>query len=159
MLDCAIFDIDGTLADLAHRLPMLDVKPVDWDAFFLACGEDRVIQHACDFCAALRNRGLLIVLSTSRPERVREITNTWFANNTQIIFEKMYMRNDGDYRPDYIVKRENLTQIREDGYNPLMVFDDRREVIEMFTLAGVPGYLYVPVQPTLGSVYVGSRNG
>jgi len=33
-----IFDIDGTLADVSHRLHYITGETKDWDAFFAACG-------------------------------------------------------------------------------------------------------------------------
>src|SRR5690625_7455534 len=36
MLPVYVFDLDGTLADCRHRVPLIP----DWDAFFAACGED-----------------------------------------------------------------------------------------------------------------------
>lgn len=36
-----VFDLDGTIADINHRLHYLDEDPKNWDAFFAACSEDR----------------------------------------------------------------------------------------------------------------------
>lgn len=35
-----VFDLDGTLADINHRLHYLDEDPKNWDEFFDACSED-----------------------------------------------------------------------------------------------------------------------
>jgi hypothetical protein len=32
----AVFDLDGVLADVRHRLHFLDRRPKDWDGFFAA---------------------------------------------------------------------------------------------------------------------------
>ena len=37
-----VFDLDGTLANIEHRLHYLDEDPKNWDAFFAACSEDSV---------------------------------------------------------------------------------------------------------------------
>lgn len=37
---CYIFDIDGTIADLSHRLPHIQKEPKDWDAFFGCVADD-----------------------------------------------------------------------------------------------------------------------
>src|SRR5664280_1362634 len=39
----AVFDIDGVLADVRHRLPHVQSRPKDWDAFFAAIGKDPVL--------------------------------------------------------------------------------------------------------------------
>ena len=36
----AVFDIDGVLADVRHRLHHVDRRPKDWDAFFAAAVDD-----------------------------------------------------------------------------------------------------------------------
>lgn len=36
----AVFDVDGVLAEVRHRLPHLEGRPKDWDAFFAAAQAD-----------------------------------------------------------------------------------------------------------------------
>ena len=43
MKDLVIFDLDGTLADDAHRKHYLDESPRNWDAYFEACDKDTVV--------------------------------------------------------------------------------------------------------------------
>ena len=45
MTDAVLFDIDGVLADGAHRSGMLDQQHPDWNAFYLACGSDAPIRE------------------------------------------------------------------------------------------------------------------
>ena len=47
------------------------------------------------------------------------------------------MRSDRDRRSDYLVKADHLDDMREDGYNPVMVFEDRPTVIAMWRLKGL----------------------
>jgi hypothetical protein len=47
------------------------------------------------------------------------------------------MRSDNDYRADFIVKEELLAQLRADGYNPVMAFDDRQQVVDMWRENGL----------------------
>ena len=42
---CYIFDIDGTIADLSHRLPHIQKTPKDWTAFFASVADDVPIEH------------------------------------------------------------------------------------------------------------------
>ena len=44
----------------------------------------------------------------------------------------MYMRSDKDFRKDTIVKSEMLDKMRVDGFDPVLVFDDRPSVIAMW---------------------------
>ena len=47
------------------------------------------------------------------------------------------MRKDGDQRADHIVKREILAQIRNAGFEPVLVFDDRQSVVDMWRDQGI----------------------
>jgi hypothetical protein len=47
------------------------------------------------------------------------------------------MRPEGERREDCEVKRELLAQIRADGYNPVMVFEDRDRVVAMWREEGL----------------------
>jgi hypothetical protein len=43
-----IFDLDGTLSIVGTRLEHIRKNPPDWDAFYLACGEDEPNEPVCD---------------------------------------------------------------------------------------------------------------
>ena len=47
------------------------------------------------------------------------------------------MRKDGDQRADHIVKREILDHIRKAGFEPVLVFDDRQSVVDMWRDQGI----------------------
>lgn len=47
-------------------------------------------------------------------------------------------RRVGDHRDDAIIKIEFLQQIRDDGYEPIMAFEDRARVVAAWRVAGVP---------------------
>jgi len=128
MRPCYIFDIDGTLADNSHRNPY---KCED-------CMNDKPIKHIIDLAKVL-GLGTPIVVTTGRPEEVRELTQKWLGIHGIIyVMHDMYMRKTGDNRPDDAVKKEMLEQIRNDGWSPIMAFDDRQKVVEMWRANGVP---------------------
>lgn len=151
-----IFDIDGTIADCSHRLHFLkppaglihfkkdetDWKP-DWDAFYDACGEDNLIMSVVRLCRALRHSGAGIIYVTGRPERIRDKTAKWIIHNGLPEFSlatRLFMRKDGDHRPDYEVKREIYeTQIRNE-YDVIGVFEDRKQCVDMWRALGLQCY-------------------
>jgi hypothetical protein len=51
--DCYAFDIDGTLADVSHRLHHIARKPKRLDVFFAASADDKAIRHICDLARHL----------------------------------------------------------------------------------------------------------
>lgn len=55
-------------------------------------------------------------------------------------YNAMYLRDDGDMRPDDIVKEELLAKIRADGYKPTIAFDDRNQVVNKWRELGINCY-------------------
>ena len=141
---CWIFDIDGTLANSDHRKHLVKQQPRDWDKFFDLCHLDAPIQHVCDLAGHLLDYGdtlggYEVLFMTGRPERCRIATEEWLARHSlQIQPEQLYMRPDGDYRDDTEVKLIMLAEIRREGFEPVMVFDDRNKVVAMWRENGVP---------------------
>lgn len=134
---CYIFDIDGTLSDCSHRLHHIQKQPKDWTSFFAACGEDSPIEHIISLAHALYKVGCTIIFVSGRSDECREATETWLDTNC-LSTRYLYMRKAGDYRADDIVKIELLAQIRTDGFEPIMAFDDRNRVVKAWRAAGVP---------------------
>lgn len=134
-----IVDIDGTLADLSHRLHFIQQEPKQWDKFFDACGDDAPIHDVID---VVRQIGLYgeelptIVYLTGRPERVRGQTQGWlrkfFLPQGEVI-----MRKDGDHRPDTIAKRELMERIISEGGRISGVFEDRPSVCRVWREMGL----------------------
>ncbi len=136
-IEVYVFDIDGTLADCSHRLYHIEKKPKDWTAFFAAVGDDAPIPHMIRLCEALVQSDNLVVFVSGRSDECREETLDWlFKYIDQEL--PLYMRKAGDYRADDIVKMELLAELRADGYEPVMVFDDRARVVAAWRAAGVP---------------------
>lgn len=147
MKQAIIFDIDGTLADIRHRLHFIQRTPKDWDAFFKAMEYDEPIKDMCDVCRMLMvlsgmatRFGILdveVIFCTGRPDNYREMTEGWLRKNVMDSDVKLYMRKAEDHRPDYEVKEELLAQIRADGYEPWYVFEDRSQTVGMWRRNGI----------------------
>lgn len=118
----AVFDLDNTLADTAHRQRFLERRPRDWDAFFaaapydppLAEGVAQVLEHA-EECE--------VVYLTGRPERCRADTVDWLA--AQGLPEgRIWMRRDNDRRPARRTKLEILRGLAQSREVRVLVDDD-----------------------------------
>lgn len=131
-----ICDIDGTVADTKHRVHWIQSKPKNWKAFFSAAPLDRPIQRVIDNVLDLQSKGCLMVMCSGRPEDYRKDTEDWLERHG-IIPTKLYMRKSGDYRTDDAVKAELLKDIKEDGIDPKVVFDDRDRVVQMWRDKGL----------------------
>lgn len=142
MKPCYIFDLDGTLADLSHRLHHIQKTPKDWRSFFAydEVMKDTLIPHIRDlydiirYDEARKNHTLIV---SGRSDECWEATADWLDGHS-IYFDKLYMRTAGDRRPDYLVKYDLLQKLKADGWSPIMAFDDRDQVVKMWRENGIP---------------------
>lgn len=137
-----VFDIDGTLANLDHRLHYVREKPKNWKAFELGIADDTLIEPMREILWSLAEAGNTIIFASGRNEHSHEATIQWMEDHKIWGYggtaDKMYMRASGDYRNDAIVKKEILEQIIKDyKKKPDMVFDDRPRVVNMWRENGI----------------------
>lgn len=129
-----VCDIDGTLANLEHRLQYINQGTKDWDSFFSHMHLDTPILQNVELVKALSYSNNIILVS-GRPETYRKITEEWLAHN-HIQYFTLLMRKTRDTRADDIVKEEILnTYLRKD--NIKLVIDDRPRVIRMWQRNGL----------------------
>jgi len=141
---CYLFDIDGTIADLHHRLHFIrtEGQKKDWRSFFAATKDDKPIPHIIELAHKLWATTQIVFVS-GRSDECREDTEAWleqqgFGYVGERSVRHLYMRKAGDYRADDIVKGELLDRILADGYEPIMAFDDRKRVVDMWRARGIP---------------------
>lgn len=129
-----IVDIDGTIADVRHRLHHIKVpRKKNWKAFFEAMDRDTPIRPIIDQVHELEREHDIIVV-TGRPEQYRRRTEKWLKQNG-VRYLRLYMRPEGDHRPDYTVKAEVLRQFRKGQI--VLAIDDRAPVCDMWEKNGI----------------------
>jgi hypothetical protein len=131
----AIFDIDGTLADVSHRLHYIAGAKKDWHAFFAAAGEDRCYEPIRELLIALSSQYTIILVS-GRPDTIRHVTEAWLATYA-IPYSQLLMRKDGDHRGEALVKSEMLDDILRRGYEIAFVVEDHPRAVEMWRRRGL----------------------
>ena len=130
-----IFDIDGTLVDISHRLKLIKSSPKDWKKFRDPALklDDKPIMPVIDTLLALSAAGHRIIIASGRNKSEKDGTLDSLRRYIPFIDDiPLYMRSDGDYRKDTIVKSAMLDKMIDAGYKPVMVFDDRPSVIDMW---------------------------
>ncbi len=162
MTEAVIVDIDGTLADCSHRREHVANGRKNWPAFFALMADDTIIAPIRRLCEVLSDMDVAVVLCSGRPEGYREVTEAWLKREC-VPYRSLYMRPEDDTRADYIVKAQLLAGIRQDGYEPFLVVDDRQSVVDMwrdngliclqcapgnFETEGKPGNLILMVGPS-----------
>ena len=134
--NCWVFDVDGTLSDPTHRKHWISSAPKNWAAWNAAMAEDSYHADIIQFVRIAKAHGMAVVICTGREETEREVTEKWLWEGI-IDYAKLYMRKKKDYRGDDVIKRELLAEIRADGYEPVLVFDDRDRVVAMWRSEGI----------------------
>jgi uncharacterized HAD superfamily protein len=151
-----IFDIDGTLTDISHRLHFIGATATsfvkeeespkkDWDSFFNAAVDDTPIFEVITIARALAKAGHTLIYSTGRRESSRSITVNWF-NKYRVPMSIIYMRKNDDHREDNVVKSEIFDQILVDYSGEVIggVFEDRQQVVEMYRARGCRVFQVAP---------------
>lgn len=159
-----IVDVDGTLADLSHRRPLLDVRcsnpdckenppaftkkgacagagcngtrtKKDYDKFFAEAVNDTPFQDIIALVHLFENQGFMPIVVSGRPDdKCGIITEDWLRKYG-IPFEHLFMRRGGDYRPDDEVKKEILGFLPKNRIS--YVLDDRDRVVKMWRAEGL----------------------
>lgn len=135
--NCVVWDIDGTVANIEHRRHYVQSKPKNWPAFEKGIKNDTRYDDMWGLYRIFQQVGMSMVFASGRNENQREGTEKWLAANGFTDYHKLYMRQANDYRRDDIVKREILAEMRDDGYDPWLVFDDRDQVVNMWREEGI----------------------
>ncbi|MCM2389532.1 LNS2 domain-containing protein [Streptomyces albipurpureus] len=135
----AIFDLDGTLADSAHRQHFLERSPRDWDGFFAAAPQDPPLAEGVQLCRSAAQECEVIYL-TGRPERCRRDTAAWLAAQG-LPSGDIHMRRNNDRRPARTTKLETLKRLGQRREVRMLVDDDELVCID----AKRAGFSVVPV--------------
>lgn len=135
-MSIAVFDIDGVVADVRHRLHHLHHHQA-WNAFFDAADEDGLLPEGARLVEDLA-RTHEIVWLTGRPEWLRTVTEKWLAD-FGLPTTELHMRPAGDFRPAAYYKLAVLEQLRPREIAAFI--DDDGDVVDAALQAGLPAVL------------------
>lgn len=120
-----IVDLDGTVCTKSDR-GWYEFSKVDTDI---------PIMDIVNLVRQLHIDGYKIVFCTAREEYSMEKSIFWIRKNifmNDSIPVEIYMRRDGDRRPDTVVKRELYKNFIEPRHNVWFVLEDRNSVVKMW---------------------------
>jgi len=127
-----LVDIDGTLAHMRDKR-----GPFDW----AKVGLDDVDEVIVDIVLALEygsdylDDPYTVIVMSGRDEVCRPETEQWLSGH--INHDELFMRPEGDMRPDNIIKAELFDKYVRDNYDVQFVLDDRDQVVEMWRRMGL----------------------
>lgn len=139
-----ILDLDGTLARKHNGRDHYAKEG------FLA---DELIQPNADVIFAyinkmidnrrLREHGVFVFTGRGASKIGQSETRAWLLKHMPSWFglwsvtNSVQFREEGDMRPDYVVKREMYDRVVGMGYTPILAFDDRPQVCRMWDSLGL----------------------
>jgi len=129
-------DLDGTLADVRHRLHYIKGQKKDWDSFHKACVDDPPYEDVIEIAMQLANcdastSGYGLHILSGRNDTVRGETEEWLRKHG-VVYEGLHMRKASDRRPDPQTKAEMARELGFTPDNVLCVLDDRQCVVDMW---------------------------
>lgn len=119
-------DIDGTLAHHQNRGPFEMEK----------CETDLLDEEVARILALCNRADDWVVLLSGRQSEFREHTERWLKANG-VVYDELWMRAEGDRRPDDVVKSELFDAHVRDRFDVRFVLDDRARVVALWRRLGL----------------------
>lgn len=157
--EAIIVDIDGTIADVTHRLEHIkstNKNKRNWKKFNELQSQDKPIEAMLNLISAIDESDRIeIIFLTAREEKDYKTTaqwiikhykpyyaervTSWLMNNAGLNTRPVpiYMRPNGDYRKDHLIKEEIYHNEIEPRFKVIAVFEDRGRCVEMWRKKGI----------------------
>lgn len=123
-----IVDVDGTLANMSGIR-----GPFEWDKV----SEDKphwdVIELVQDLYSLDKYK---IIITTGRDGICKKDTTNWLIDKL-VPFDRLFIRAEGDYRKDSVIKSEIYMDHIRPYYDVKYVIDDRNQVVDMWRSLGL----------------------
>ncbi len=129
-----IFDLDGTLANINHRLHFINQNTKDWNSFSKDCIADTPKQAVIQTAKALHQSGHPIWILSGRSASVERETRAWLKQY-DIPYNKLLMRPVDNSTPDHELKRHWIGEYHLKS-RTLCAYDDRQRVVDMWREEG-----------------------
>lgn len=124
-----ICDIDGTLAILGER-----------NHYDPTTGEDTLnfpVANILQVYAHQKVSPVELILLTGREEKYRKVTEDWLKKHDITHYKKLLMRKNGDFRKDFVIKKEIYLKHIKNEFDVLFVLEDRDQVVKMWREEGL----------------------
>jgi predicted kinase len=122
-----IFDVDGTLAHMNGKR-----GPFEWHNV----GVDDLDHVIARQFKLHKSNGDTIIVVSGRDESCKKETIQWL-NSNDLYPDEIFMRPEGDYRKDSIIKKEIYENFLKDKFNVILIYDDRDQVVKVWRDLGL----------------------
>lgn len=131
-----IFDLDGTLANIDHRLPYITNRPKKWDLFHSTVHLDEPKPAIIELYKRFYKADDTIIICSGRNDIARSATEAWLAKH-ELFYTELFMRPDDQRGSDVEVKKAMLDIIRVKYGEPTLAIDDRQRVVDFWRSEGI----------------------
>lgn len=130
------FDVQGTLINVSGIRHLID-GPGSFDAFHRETFNCPPIDWVVQAARQAHTDGHAVLVGTGMNEFYRRPLS-WYLADLGLHTDDLDMRRNGDFRKDFIIKREMLRRWRLRGFNLVEAYDDNPAVIDMWEDEGIP---------------------
>jgi beta-phosphoglucomutase-like phosphatase (HAD superfamily) len=143
MRTAVIFDMDGTLANVSsirHHLTTFEATKrraiKHFNRFHAESVNVPPHSHVVNAAQVAKMLGHDVLIVTARKHMWRHHTAWWLAMH-DVPSDALFMRGNKDDRPDFDVKKDILSTIRQ-AWNPIHAWDDNPSIIALWKQEGIP---------------------
>jgi len=132
--DCIICDLDGTLAKFGNKNPYErdfendELNLSVWYTIYSIINRRNIEETD-------KGKLYLIILS-GRSSKFKDVTIRWLKEKG-VVYDFLHMREEGDVRKDCIIKKEMFDKYIRNTYNPILIFDDRNQTVNLWRSLGL----------------------
>jgi len=130
--EAVICDLDGTLSLFEHHRNAYDAS---------RCDKDSPNEPLVKILKQLRDSKTRLIFCSGRMEKFKDPTVKFLDQHIGGQYD-LFMRKDGDQRPDYIIKYEIFNDHIRNNFNIKCVFDDRLQVCKLYFNLGLNLFRY-----------------
>jgi hypothetical protein len=130
-----VVDLDGTLANIDHRVHLVKRDKPEWDQFYAACHKDSVNQWCAEIMSAFHSQNFKVLIVSARRDTEKAKTLKWLDSNMVRYSQLIMLRKGDDNTPDTQLKKKWLNSYGKGDI--LFIVDDRQKVVDMWRAEGM----------------------
>jgi len=132
-----LVDVDGTLVDVSSVRHHVAGKKRNFELFHRESAHCPPHDMALRWVEEKYDTGHHILVVTARVGKWRDLTHGWLDRHLTRPHTELVMRADGDFRPDYEVKRD-IHAVLAARYDIKAAIDDNVAVVQLWEVLGIP---------------------
>lgn len=129
-----LWDLDGTLFDIRHRLQYVTEKPKNWKAFYDEIPFDEPFVTMTNLWRWYAHYGYQQLILTGRPEHTRPVSLKMIHDFVDAEFDdsNLLMRPNDDFQSDVEFKVAVVQHLIDIGKTIEIAYDDKHEIVDAY---------------------------